>query len=67
MSDEPGKFDIGAEATVQGVVLYIRESATGKSVRVGVIQPENVRNIARNLTLRSFEVEDMRKALGLPE
>lgn len=60
-------FDIGAQATVQGIVVFVKDNKTGRCVRIGIIQPENIRNIARNFTLRSFEVEDMRKELGLPE
>lgn len=54
----------GFSHDITGVSLWVKHPTTGQNLRVFTVEPEYAREIAQNLTLQSFKVEELRKSTG---
>ena len=61
MSDEKRMLHLYVAATTAGVHLFTEDPETKERKQLFVAEPEFARDIAQNLTLRSFACEDLRR------
>lgn len=64
MPNEHGNDEIkvGFSHDITGVSFWVVNIITGEQVKILTVEPEFARNIAREYTLESFKVDDLRAA-----
>jgi hypothetical protein len=52
---------IGTSFTLEGVHLWVKDPASGKTVKLLTLEPEFARRVAERLTIDSFSCDDARR------